>query len=59
MDDDKGLLEELLDNTVQLVLAMAGVVMAIVGMIAILYLCWFLYDRYIVALWFTYIGMPS
>jgi len=59
MDDDKGLLEELLDNTVQLVLAMVGVVMAIVGMIAILYLCLFLYDRYIEALWFTYIGMPS
>lgn len=59
MDNDKGLLEELLDNTVQLVFAMVGVVVAIVGMIAILYLCWFLYDRYIEALWFTYIGMPS
>ena len=42
MDDDKGLIEELLGNTVQLILAVIGVVIAIGAMIGILFLCWFL-----------------
>jgi hypothetical protein len=57
MDDEKGLIEELLGNTVQLIFAIIGVVVAIGAMIGVLFLCWYLYDRYIEPLWFTYIGM--
>ncbi len=57
MDDDQSLIEELIRNTRQLILAMIGIVLVIGAMIGALFLCWYLYDRYIEALWFAYIGM--
>lgn len=57
MDDDQSLIEELIGNTRQLILAMIGIVLVIGAMIGALFFCWYLYDQYIEELWFAYIGM--